>query len=200
MTFGAVSTYYANHLLAHVSTLQLCLVGSIPPFLALSCSIIWSRLLDSGYHVPINAIGGAFSTVGLVALMFTGGDGKYGSGNYAGVLLSTVPIGFGQSCYFVTFSHVAKTWFPHCKGLAIGIGASGAAVGKEFDSVPLSSLERLLITLDRRKPLATSIQVLDFAFRVQSRHWRPCRSQRRSVPVYNLLWHRGTSVSASQIR
>lgn len=106
MTFGAVFTYYANHLLAHVSTLKLCLVGSIAPFLALSYSIIWSRLLDPGYHLPI-AIGGAFSTAGLVALIFTGGNGEYGSESYAGVLLSTLPIGFGQSCYFVTFSHVA---------------------------------------------------------------------------------------------
>jgi MFS transporter, MCT family, solute carrier family 16 (monocarboxylic acid transporters), member 10 len=138
MTFGAIFTYYANHLLAHVSTMRLCLIGSIPPFLALSCSIVWGRLLDSGYHLPINAIGGAFSTAGLVGLMFTGGNGTYGSGSYTGVLLSTFPIGLGQSCYFVTFGHVAKTWFPHCKGLAIGMGASGAAVGKE--QIPPPSL------------------------------------------------------------
>lgn len=131
MTFGAVFTYYANHLLVHVSTLKLCLVGSVPPFMALFCSILWGRLLDSGYHLPINAIGGVFSTAGLVGLMFSAGNGSYGSGTYTGVLLSAFPIGLGQSCYFVTFSHVAKTWFPRCTGLAIGIGASGAAFGND---------------------------------------------------------------------
>jgi hypothetical protein len=70
------------------------------------------------------------STAGLVALMFTGGDGTFGSGNYVGVLLATFPIGLGQSCYFVTFAHVAKTWFPGCRGLAVGVAASGAAVGE----------------------------------------------------------------------
>lgn len=147
MTFGAVFTYYANHLLAHESTLKLTLVGSIPPFLALSCSILWGRLLDSGYHLPINAIGGASSTAGLVALMFTGGNGAYRSGSYSGVLLATLPVGLGQSCYFVTFSHVAKTWFPHCKGLAIGVGASGAAIGERIKS---SLGKTALIELARR--------------------------------------------------
>lgn len=130
MTFGAVFSYYSNHLLVHISTLKLCLVGSVPPFLALACSVLWGRLLDSGLHVRINAIGGMCSTAGLIALMYTGGDGSYGSGSYPGVLLAAFPIGLGQSCYFVTFGHVAKTWFPHCKGLAIGMAASGAAVGK----------------------------------------------------------------------
>jgi len=130
MTFGAVFAYYANHLLAHVSTLKLCLIGSLPPFLALFFAILWGRLLDSGLHLPVNAIGGLLSTAGLVALMFTGGDGTFQSGSYRGVLLATFPIGFGQSCYYVTYAHVAKTWFPRCRGLAIGVAASGAAVGE----------------------------------------------------------------------
>lgn len=129
MTFGAVFSYYAHHLLAHISTMKLCLIGSIPPFLALAFSIFWGRLLDSGYHLAINAIGGLLSTAGLLGLMFTGGDGMYASGSYIGVFLATIPIGLGQSCYFVTYGHVAKTWFPHCRGVAIGIAASGAAVG-----------------------------------------------------------------------
>ena len=130
MTFGAVFAYYANHLLAHVSTLKLCLIGSLPPFLALFFAILWGRLLGSGLHLPVNAIGGLLSTAGLVALMFTGGDGTFQSGSYRGVLLATFPIGFGQSCYYVTYAHVAKTWFPRCRGLAIGVAASGAAVGE----------------------------------------------------------------------
>jgi hypothetical protein len=133
MTFGAVFTYYANHLLAHVSTFKLCLIGSLPPFLALFFALLWGRLLDSGLHLPINAIGGLLSTGGLLLLMFTGGNGSFQSGSYSGVLLATFPIGVGQSCYFITFAHVAKSWFPGCKGLAIGVAASGAAVG-ELDS------------------------------------------------------------------
>jgi hypothetical protein len=163
MTFGSVFTYYAKHLLAHISTLKLCLVGSIPPFLALFCSIIWGRLLDSGYHLPINAIGGALSTAGLVALMFTGGNGTYRAGSYIGTLLSMIPIGLGQSCYFVTFSHVAKTWFPQCKGLAIGIGASGAALG-EKDRLTLA--RRALTERCRRRYHAYTLQILDLSFRL----------------------------------
>ena len=160
MTFGSVFSYYANHLLSHVSTMKLCMVGSIPPFLALACSIFWGRLIDSGYHRSINAIGGLFSTAGLMGLMYTGGDGSHGAGYFKGVLIAAFPIGLGQSCYFVTFGHVAKTWFPQCRGLAIGIAASGAAVG-EYLRLSLGQTE---LTRCRWQSHAHLLQILDFTF------------------------------------
>ena len=49
--------------------------------------------------------------------------------SFKAILLATIPIGVGQSIYFLAAPHMVKTWFPKHKGLAMGISNSGAAVG-----------------------------------------------------------------------
>ncbi|RMZ91048.1 hypothetical protein DV736_g1713, partial [Chaetothyriales sp. CBS 134916] len=62
-------------------------------------------------------------------MAFTGGQGRVGDGQYWAIMLAVVPVGIGQSIYFLAAPHMAKTWFPKHKGFSMGITNSGAAVG-----------------------------------------------------------------------
>ena len=129
MTHGTILSYYSEHLMPKVSKTLLCLVGAIPGFLLLSLALLWGRLLDAGQHRSINIFASFSLTLGLVGLAFTGGKGKYGDGKYWAILLASIPMGAGQSCFFLTAPHVAKSWYPDHKGFAMGITNSGAAIG-----------------------------------------------------------------------
>jgi MCP family monocarboxylic acid transporter-like MFS transporter 10 len=132
MTFGTILSFYAKHLMPETSKMLLCLVGGLPAFFVLGMSLLWGRLLDAGHHRMVNGFAMFCLTSGLVGLAFTGGDGEYGDGRYWEVLLASVPIGIGQSAYFLAAPHMAKSWYPKRKGLAMGITNTGAAIGKFY--------------------------------------------------------------------
>lgn len=129
MTFGTILAYYTDYLLPTTPKYLLTLVGTVPPFLLLALALFWGRLLDAGHHRKLNAIAGACLVSGLTGLAFTGGDDKMGSGKYWAILLAAIPMGVGQSIYFLAAPHMAKTWLPNNKGFAMGITNSGAALG-----------------------------------------------------------------------
>lgn len=104
------------------------LAGAVPPFCLLALSLPWGRLLDAGHHRELNIAAGIFLTGGLIALAFTGND-TYNSGRYWAILLASIPMGIGQSIYFLAAPQMAKTWHPSHKGFAMGITNSGAAIG-----------------------------------------------------------------------
>lgn len=128
MTYGTMLAFYVRYLIPGTSATLVALAGAIPPFCLLAFAILWGCLLDAGHHTALNCVAGLFLTAGLVALAFTGSD-DYGSGSYWKILLASIPMGIGQSIYFLTAPHVAKTWHPQHKGLAMGITNCGAAVG-----------------------------------------------------------------------
>ena len=130
MTHGTILSYYSRFLMPEVSKTLLCLVGAIPALLVLGFSLLWGRLLDAGNHRKINIFAGVCITLGMTGLAFTGGKDRYGDGKYWAILTASIPIGLGQSCYFLTAPHVAKSWLPKRKGLAMGITNSGAALGE----------------------------------------------------------------------
>jgi MFS transporter, MCT family, solute carrier family 16 (monocarboxylic acid transporters), member 10 len=130
MTYGTVLSYYISHLLPNTSKLLICLIGAVPGFFVLAMSLLWGRLLDAGHHKKINIFGGVCLTAGMIGLAFSGGNGTYGAGKVWAILLAAIPVGIGQSCYFVAAPHTAATWFPKCKGRAIGFTNSGAALGE----------------------------------------------------------------------
>jgi MFS family permease len=129
MTFGTILAYYTDHLLPSTPKYLLTLVGTIPPFLLLALALFWGRLLDAGHHRKLNILAGLCLVGGLTGLAFTGGDDELGSGKYWAILLAAIPMGIGQSIYFLAAPHMAKTWFPNNKGFAMGITNSGAALG-----------------------------------------------------------------------
>ena len=129
MTFGTILAYYTDFLLPTTPKYQLTLVGTIPPFLLLALALIWGRLLDAGHHRKLNIIAGVCLVGGLTGLAFTAGNDEMGDGKYWAILLAAIPMGVGQSIYFLAAPHMAKTWFPNNKGFAMGITNSGAALG-----------------------------------------------------------------------
>lgn len=130
MTHGTILSYYSRFLMPQVSKTLLCLVGAIPALFVLGLSLLWGRLLDAGHHRKTNIFAGLCITAGLSGLAFTGGEDRYGDGHYWAILLASILIGFGQSCYFLTAPHVAKSWHPNRKGFAMGVTNSGASLGE----------------------------------------------------------------------
>lgn len=133
MTFGTILAYYTTHLMPKTSKVLITLIGAIAPFSVLSMSGLHGRLLDAGHHRKINVVGSILITAGLTGMAFTGGDGTYGQGIWWAILLAAVPVGIGESCFFVSCAHVATTWFPERKGLAVGFTSTGAAIGMILD-------------------------------------------------------------------
>jgi Major Facilitator Superfamily len=129
MTFGAILAYYTDFLLPTTPKYLLTLVGTIPPFLLLALALFWGRLLDAGHRRKLNIIAAVCLIGGLVGLGFTGGNGDMGDGKYWAILLAAIPMGIGESIYFLAAPHMAKTWFPNNKGFAMGITNGGAALG-----------------------------------------------------------------------
>ena len=128
MTYGTILAFYVRYLIPGVSATAVALAGATPPFCLLALALPWGRLLDAGYHRMLNITAGVFLTGGVIALAFTGSD-EYNSGKYWAILLASIPMGIGQSIYFLAAPQMAKTWHPKHKGLAMGITNSGAAIG-----------------------------------------------------------------------
>lgn len=128
MTYGTILAFYVRYLIPNTEELLCTLAGAIPPFCLLALAVPWGRLLDAGHHRELNIAAGVLLTGGVIGLAFTGTD-DYNSGKYWAIVLSSVPMGTGQSIYFLAAPQMAKTWHPNHKGLAMGITNSGAAIG-----------------------------------------------------------------------
>ena len=79
----------------------------------------------------LGAAGGILTTVGMFLLSASAGPGGYGEGKFWAIWLTQgLLVGLGMSCKFVYSSQVVAGWFVQRRGLAIGITASGASIGK----------------------------------------------------------------------
>ncbi len=75
-------------------------------FLVLALSVIVGRLLDAQLHRAVVCTGGALTTLGFLALSFTGRQGHEGEGIYGLVLLTHgLVAGIGMSFFFTHSSH-----------------------------------------------------------------------------------------------
>jgi MFS family permease len=90
----------------------------------------FGRLLDCGSHRRLNVVAGLLITPSLLGLSFTVHHDKVAtSGRYYAVLLCAIPLGIGQSIYFLSSTHMARTWLPRRTGVALGVVNAGAALG-----------------------------------------------------------------------
>ncbi|KAF2399993.1 MFS general substrate transporter [Trichodelitschia bisporula] len=127
--YGTFASFYMQELLPGRNMLLLNLVGSTESFLVLIFSFAVGRILDAGYHRALLAAGFILVPTGMGALSRAAGNGGYNQGNYGLIwLFQGLIMGLGMSCFFVTSSQIAATWFAKKKALAIGIVASGASI------------------------------------------------------------------------
>lgn len=149
MTYGTILSYFTIHLLRSTNSTKLSLIGALPPFVRiltlpipsvsppltppqflLALALPFGSLLDRGHHRRLNICAAFLVTVSLFSLAFTTQrHNREIRGRYYAVLLCAVPLGLGQSIFFLSSSHVARTWLPRRTGVALGVVNAGAALG-----------------------------------------------------------------------
>ena len=127
--YGTFLSFYQETLLPETSFTYLSLIGSTQCFLVLLMSGPVGRLLDANHSMPLKLVGSLLTTLGLLLLSVVNIEGKYGQGSWIYTWLTQgLVVGFGMSCFFVSSSQIASTWFQRKKAFAIGVVASGASI------------------------------------------------------------------------
>ncbi|OQO08008.1 hypothetical protein B0A48_06801 [Cryoendolithus antarcticus] len=128
---GTYQSYYNQHLLpvGERSLAWTNFLGATQCFIVLGLSGVVGRILDAGHIKWLIVIGSALLITSTFSLSAACGNGGPGEGNYWYIWLAqSVGSGLGMSCFFVSSSWVACTWFKETKSFAVGFVASGAAV------------------------------------------------------------------------
>ncbi|KAF2768533.1 MFS general substrate transporter [Teratosphaeria nubilosa] len=128
--YGTYSSYYMQELLGEgTDILLLNLIGSTQSFMVLLLSAPVGRFLDAGHHKLLIAVGSVIVVLGSFLLSVVNGHAQPGQGNYGLIWLTQGFVtGVGMSCFFVTSSQVAATWFRKRRSFAVGVVASGASI------------------------------------------------------------------------
>ncbi|KAA8911277.1 major facilitator superfamily domain-containing protein [Sphaerosporella brunnea] len=180
-TYGVFQSYYTTTAqLGSVSSVSW--IGSVQAFLLLAVAPVCGRLCDAGYPRAVTRFGTVLIAAGLLACSFAGRS-------YAAVLLlQGVVTGIGLGCLFTPAMTVLPPYFIGLRAFALGVAATGAAVGGIVYPVMVRS------TLDSYG-YGWAMRALIFA--VLATQLIPCLVLQRksSVPVRGLdanlveLWH-----------
>ncbi|KAK3677280.1 hypothetical protein LTR78_002818 [Recurvomyces mirabilis] len=138
--FGTFATLYHGQIIPGQGYLNINAIGGIEILCILGFSCITGRLVDASHQDKVLTVGTVFLTAGMFAQASVRGDLPSRAYNIL-VVTQGVLGGIGMSCFFVTSSQVAGTWFKAKKALALGIVACGASVGGAIYSTVLKYLE-----------------------------------------------------------
>jgi MFS family permease len=119
---GAFQTYYENTYPSW-SASQISWIGSIQAFFLMGFGIVAGPLYDQGYVRFLVWIGSFLCVLGL---MLTSISSKY----WHFILAQGVMFGLGSGCLFIPSIAVLPAYFDKKQALALGIGASGSALGR----------------------------------------------------------------------
>ncbi|ETN38966.1 uncharacterized protein HMPREF1541_07008 [Cyphellophora europaea CBS 101466] len=175
-------------------------MGAVPPFLLYALALPVGGLLDQGHHRRLNICAAVLITSSLSSLAFTNSHHHHreaGGGKYYAVLLCALPLGLGQSIFFLSSSHTARTWLPRRPGLAIGVVNAGAALGGSVFPLVVTSLTnahsfRVAVLALAAIAGAQSIFVVGFAV-AHPQHFRPVKHAASATPCcgsFLLCWRR----------
>ena len=132
----------------------------------------------------LGAAGGILTTLGMFLLSVSAGSGGRGEGKFWAIWLTQgLTVGLGMSCNFVYSSQVVAGWFVQRRGLAIGITASGASIGKSPWNT--SYLYQFLTDAFSWSNLSRPLQVCRGQRRLSNRSAILCRLRWRNI-VYRL--------------
>ncbi|KAF2728254.1 MFS general substrate transporter [Polyplosphaeria fusca] len=127
--YGTFSSFYVGNTLRNNDQLELNLIGSTQSFLVLLFSAPVGRLLDAGHHRYVVATGALLVPFGIFMLSVVHPNNDNALASYIGIWLTQgLLVGLGMSCFFVSSSQIAATWFRNRKGLAVGFVACGASI------------------------------------------------------------------------
>ncbi|KAF7865974.1 hypothetical protein EAF04_006137 [Stromatinia cepivora] len=120
-SFGAFQTYYE---ITHPSwsPSQVSWIGSIQAFLLFGFAIVAGPVFDHGYLRSLVWTGCFLCVLGM---MLTSISSEY----WHLILAQGVMFGLGSGCLFIPSIAVLPAYFDKKQALALGIGASGSAVG-----------------------------------------------------------------------
>ncbi|KAI8716623.1 MFS domain-containing protein [Fusarium sp. LHS14.1] len=121
-TFGAYQTYYESGELFDASSSDISWVGSIAAFLLLFAGIFVGPVFDRGYLRTLLLVGSFMVVFGHMMLSLC-------DSLWQVLLAQGFVIGIGAGCLFVPCVAIIPQYFSTMMGTALGIAASGSALG-----------------------------------------------------------------------
>ncbi|KNG83909.1 putative MFS monocarboxylate transporter [Aspergillus nomiae NRRL 13137] len=121
-TFGAYQTYYESGVLFTASSSDISWVGSIAAFMLLFVGLFVGPIYDRGFLRTLLIVGGFMVVFGHMMLSLCK--------TFWQVLLAQgFVVGIGTGCLFVPCVAIIPQYFSTKMGMAMGIAASGSALG-----------------------------------------------------------------------
>lgn len=121
---GVFQTYY-ERIFPDQSSSNISWIGSIQVFLLIALGVVTGPLYDHGFLRTLVCTGAFLVVVGMMTVSLCT--------EYWQLLLSQgVLVGLGSGCLFVPSIAVLPTYFDTRQSLALGIGASGSALGMQI--------------------------------------------------------------------
>lgn len=121
-TFGAYQTYYESGELFHTSSSNISWIGSIAAFLLLFMGVFAGPVFDRGYLHTLLFFGSFMVVFGHMMISICE---EY----WQVVLAQGVVVGIGTGCLFVPCVAIIPQYFSTKMGAALGLAASGSALG-----------------------------------------------------------------------
>lgn len=123
MSYGAFQEYYkSNSITGQTSSSTIAWIGSLQAFLLMFGAALTGTLYDSGYFRQMLYAGSFLMVFGL---MMTSLAHEY----WQFILAQSICAGSGMGLVALGALATTGTWFVKRRGLAVGIGSTGASVG-----------------------------------------------------------------------
>ncbi|KAH8883312.1 MFS general substrate transporter [Thozetella sp. PMI_491] len=123
VSFGTFESYYlAGGITDEASTSNIAWIGSLQAFLLMFGAALTGTLYDAGYFRQMMWVGSVLMVFGI---MMTSLATKY----YQFILAQAVCTGIGFGLVALGALATPGTWFVKHRGLAVGLGSTGASVG-----------------------------------------------------------------------
>lgn len=132
-TFGAYQTYYESRELFTASSSQISWVGSVAAFLLLFVGLFIGPIYDRGYVRSLLVFGSFMVVFGHMMLSIC-------NTFWQALLAQGFVIGIGTGCLFVPCVAIIPQYFSTKMGAAMGLAASGSALGGVIYPVVLYQL------------------------------------------------------------
>ncbi|KAG9235071.1 MFS monocarboxylate transporter-like protein [Amylocarpus encephaloides] len=120
-TFGQFQSYYEITFPDYTPS-QISWIGSIEAFFLIGLGVVAGPIYDYGYMKSLVRVGCFLCFLGMILMSFST---KY----WHFILSQGVVLGIGSGCVFIPSIAVLPSYFSKNRALAMGIGASGSAIG-----------------------------------------------------------------------